>query len=65
MYLEHWPAATAPTPSLGTSICHGCGPKKDREKKKKDALYYFPLLEIPSVCIIIEALTSLTMKTPM
>ena len=21
------------TPNLGTSICHGCGPKKDKEKK--------------------------------
>ena len=23
------------TPSLGTSICHKCGPKKTKEKKKK------------------------------
>ena len=23
------------TPSLGTSICHGCGPKKKKKKKKK------------------------------
>ena len=22
------------TPSLGTSVCHGCGPKKQRKKKK-------------------------------
>ena len=23
------------TPSLGTSICHKCGPKKTKDKKKK------------------------------
>ena len=23
------------TPSLGTSMCHGCGPKKTKKKKKK------------------------------
>ena len=23
------------TPSLGTSICHGCGPKKEKKRKKK------------------------------
>ena len=23
------------TPSLGTSICHGCGPKKTKDKKKR------------------------------
>jgi len=23
------------TPSLGTSLCHGCGPKKKKKKKKK------------------------------
>ena len=23
------------TPSLGTSICHGCGPKKTKDKEKK------------------------------
>ena len=23
------------TPSLGTSICHGCGPKKSKRPKKK------------------------------
>ena len=23
------------TPSLGTSICHGCSPRKDKKKKKK------------------------------
>ena len=23
------------TPSLGTSICHGCGPKKKKKKKEK------------------------------
>ena len=23
------------TPSLGTSICHGCSPKKQKKKKKK------------------------------
>ena len=30
------PGALAPfsTPSLGTSICRGCGPKKDQKKKK-------------------------------
>ena len=22
------------TPSLGTSMCHGCGPKKTKKKKK-------------------------------
>ena len=24
------------TPSLGTSICCGCGPKKKKKKKKKE-----------------------------
>ena len=28
------------TPSLGTSICHGCGPKQERKKKKKPSWYY-------------------------
>ena len=23
------------TPGLGTSVCHGCGPKKTKKKKKK------------------------------
>ena len=23
------------TPSLGTSICHRCGPKKDKKRKKR------------------------------
>ena len=32
------------TPSLGTSICSGCGPKKKKEKKKrKFFLVYFYL----------------------
>ena len=26
------------TPSLGTSVCHGCGPKK--QKKKRDYLTF-------------------------
>ena len=33
-----WAAATDlsdSTPSLGTSICHGCGPKNTKKKKKK------------------------------
>ena len=34
MWLWHMPAAVAPI-SLGTSICHGCGPKKTKKKKKK------------------------------
>ena len=31
-----WPAATVPdsTPSLGTSICHGCGPKKTKKPQQ-------------------------------
>ena len=28
-YSSYW------TPSLGTFICHGCGPKKKKRKKKK------------------------------
>ena len=30
LWLWHRPVATAPIgpPSLGTSMCHGCGPKK-------------------------------------
>ena len=28
-------AAAAPTLNLGTSIYHGCGPKKKKKKKKK------------------------------
>ena len=40
-------AAAAPnlTPSLGTSICHGCSPKKTKKKEKKrekgNAVYDF------------------------
>ena len=32
------PAATSSdlTPSLGTSICRGCGPKRTKDKKKKE-----------------------------
>ena len=36
------------TPSLGTSICHGCGPKKkkkDKIKKKKSHFYQIVELE--------------------
>ena len=34
LWLWRRPAATAPmTPSLGTSICHGCGPQKQKKKK--------------------------------
>ena len=32
------------TPSLGTSICHGCGPKKTKDKKKER------ILSFPSKC---------------
>ena len=28
------------TPSLGTSTCRGCGPKKTEKKKKKKPLYF-------------------------
>ena len=37
MWLWHRPTATAPIrpPSLGTSMCHGCGHKKTKAKKKK------------------------------
>ena len=42
MCLRLWrrPAATAQgsTPSLRTSICHGCGPKKTKKKKKKKSV---------------------------
>ena len=36
------------TPSLVTSICHRCGPRKDKKKKKEEeevtcSIYYFPL----------------------
>ena len=36
-WLWLWPAPIAPdsTPSLGTSICHICSPKKQKSKKKK------------------------------
>ena len=37
LWLWHRPVAAAPIkiPSLGTSsICHGCGPKKDKKTKK-------------------------------
>ena len=36
-WLWLWGAAAAPvpTPSLGTSICHRCGPKKQKIKKKQ------------------------------
>ena len=29
-------AALDSTPSLGTSMCHSCGPKKKKEKKKEN-----------------------------
>ena len=28
------------TPSLGTSICSGCGPRKTKKKKKKEVLKF-------------------------
>ena len=36
LWLWHRPAAVAPVqpPSLGTSICCGCSPKKTKKKKK-------------------------------
>ena len=27
------------TPSLGTSICRGCGPKKDQKRKRKGKVF--------------------------
>ena len=40
--------SSASTPSLGTSTCHVCGPKKQKKKKKKKkkhrALFKVPLL---------------------
>ena len=36
LWLWHRPAATAlMTPSLGTSLCRGCSPKKTKDQKKK------------------------------
>ena len=32
------------TPSLGTSICHGCGPRKDKKTKKNFFEAYFGVL---------------------
>ena len=32
------------TPNLGTLICHGCGPKKKKENKKK--------LKLVNICMI-------------
>ena len=41
LWLWHRPAATADlTPSLGTSICHGCSPKKTKKKKRKSVIVY-------------------------
>ena len=28
------------TPSLGTSICHGCSPRKDKREKKKKSIIF-------------------------
>ena len=28
------------TPSLGTSICHGCGPKKQKQTNKQKSIYF-------------------------
>ena len=33
---------TDSTPSLGTTICHGCGPKKTKKRKKKKSKWEFP-----------------------
>jgi len=38
LWLWYRPVSTAPidcTPSLGTSICHGCGPEKTKKRQKK------------------------------
>ena len=41
-----WPVVQASgyssdqTPSLGTFICHECGPKKNRQKDKKNIMFY-------------------------
>ena len=34
------------TPSLGTSICHGCGPKKTKKKKKEKEIATVVCLEL-------------------
>ena len=31
------------TPSLGSFICHGCGPKRQK-KKERERLFYFPAI---------------------
>ena len=37
---SHW------TPSLGTSLCHECGPTKEKKKKKKKPTERKPYLEV-------------------
>ena len=37
---SHW------TPSLGTSMCHGCGPKKRKKGKEAMSGIYFRIVEI-------------------
>ena len=38
------------TPSLRTSMCHGCGPRKD--KKKKNCCHHNLIPVFPSLCLI-------------
>ena len=35
LWLWLWRRQVYQTPSLGTSMCHGCGPRKDKKTKKK------------------------------
>ena len=52
-----WPrlAATADwTPSLGTSMCCGCGPKKTKKKTKKVPHYCTTLYLVPFLQIVAE-----------
>ena len=50
LWLWGRPTTTAPiqTPSLGTSICHGCSPEK-RPKKKKNFIYSLTWLSVHQI----------------
>ena len=51
-FLQLWcgPAATAPflTPSLGTSICRGCSPKKTQSHTKIEGLHGIKMIQVLS-----------------
>ena len=45
-----WLGLVTKAPSLGTTICHGLGPKKTKKKKKKKGVFRLPAVVRLAVC---------------